>query len=186
MFILKYIQRENIFKKFFNARESLIEQFKKGDISKKEYIEESYYDIQRLNITPFKNVDSFEKAIYNYQYYNTMAKFYYLQANQIKKYGKHMEKYKEYLKSVDDFYYKKDQSTIKAIEVLDYWGMEAYYIQVSSDYLKKRLYEIIFKDHEEVILHSTSEWLLERLKREGIFKEGVRRSLIANYVNEKY
>jgi len=47
-------------------------------------LEEGYFDIQRLNITPFKVVDSFEKAIYNYQYYNTMAKYYYLQAHQIK------------------------------------------------------------------------------------------------------
>ncbi|MBM7616341.1 hypothetical protein JOC73_002923 [Alkaliphilus hydrothermalis] len=183
---MRYIPRENIFQKFFKARESLIQQFKKGDITKKEYIEEGYFEIQRLDITPFKVVDSFEKAIFNYQYYNTMAKYYYLQANQIKKYGKHMEKYKEFLKKVEDFYYKKDRSTMKAIEVLDYWGVEAYYIQVSSTYLKKKLYEIVFLDHKDVILHSTCQWLLDRLKEEGIFKEGVRKSLIPNYVNQKY
>ncbi|WP_026478736.1 DUF6648 family protein [Alkaliphilus transvaalensis] len=183
---MRYVPRENIFQKFFKARESLIEQFQKGDLSKKEYIEEGFYDIQRLEIKPFKIVDSFEKAIFNYQYYNTMAKYYYLQSNQIKKYGKHMEKYKEYLQKVDDFYYKKDRSTMKAIELLDFYGVEAYYIQVSSTYLKKKLFEIIFLDHKDVILHSTSQWLLERLQREGLFKEGVRKSLIANYVNEKY
>ncbi|GAB6087121.1 hypothetical protein JCM11672_23930 [Alkaliphilus crotonatoxidans] len=183
---MKYEPRENIFQLFFKAKEGLIQQFKKGDISKKEYIEEGFLDIQRLNIKPFKRVDSFEKAIFNYQYYNTMAKYYYLKANEIKAYGKHMEKYKEFLGLVDDYYYKKDRATLRAIEVLEYWGVEAYYIQVSSKHLKHKLYEIIFHDHKEVILHSTSQWLLNRLQQEGIFKEGIKRSLIENYVNEKY
>lgn len=183
---MKYIPRENIFQLFFNARESLIQQFKKGDITKKEYIEQGYADIQRLNIKPFKRIDSLEKAIFNYQYYNTMAKYFYLLANETKAYGKHMEKYKEFLGLVDDYYYKKDRATLRAIEVLEYWGVESYFIQVSSKHLKNKLYEIIFTDHKEVILHSTSQWLLKRLRDEGIFKEGIRRSLIENYVNEKY
>lgn len=183
---MRYEPRENIFEQFFKAREGLIQQFKKGDISKKEYIEEGFADIQRLKIKPFQRVDSFEKAIFNYQYYNTMAKYYYLQAKEIKNYGKHMEKSKEFTRLVDDYYYQKDKATLRAIEVLDYWGVEAYYIQVSSTFLKRKLYEIVFKDHEGVILHSTSLWLLKKLEEEGIFKEGVRKSLIENYVNEKY
>lgn len=183
---MKYSFRDNIFQRFFKEREGLIQQFKKGDISKKEYIEEGYYSLQRLDIKPFMRIDSFEKAIYNYQYYNTMAKFYYLRAQENKKYGKHPEEIKEMLKKVDEFYYKKDQATLKAVEMKDYYGVEAYYIQVTSQYLKRKLYEIVFDDHPEVILHSTSQWLLNRFQDEGIFSEGVRRSLIANYVNEKY
>lgn len=183
---MKYEPRTNIFEQFFKARESLIQQFKKGDITKREYIEEGYRDILRLEIKPFQRVDNFQKAIFNYQYYNTMAKYYYLQGNLIKEYGKHMEKYTEYMERVDHFYYKKDRSTLRAVELLDFLGTEAYYIQVSSKHLKRKLFEIIFYDYEGVILHSTSEWLQQRLEREGVFQPGVRKSLIENYVNEKY
>lgn len=183
---MAYMTRENIFDKFFKHRSGLIQQFKKGDITKKEYIEAGFAYIHQEGLKPFKNVDSFEKAMYNYQYFNTMAKYYYLKSNDIKLSSKHPELHKEYLEKVDYYYRKKDQTTVKAIELLDYYDVEAYYIQVHSSYLKKKLYEIQFLDYPDYILHSTSEWLLSRLKEEGIFKEGVRRSLIASYVNEKY
>ncbi|KAB3531622.1 hypothetical protein F8154_12570 [Alkaliphilus pronyensis] len=183
---MRYIPGENIFDKFFNERESLIEQFKKGDITKKEYIEEGYYIIKHMDIKPFKIVDNFQKAIFNYQYYNTMAKYFYLKANEIKKHGKHIEKSKELLKKVDNYYHKKDKATLRAVEIKDFLAVEVYHIQVKSNYLKRRLFEIIFKDHPEVILHSTSEWLLNRFKEEGIFNDKLKKSLISNYVNQKY
>ncbi|SET15770.1 hypothetical protein SAMN05660297_01532 [Natronincola peptidivorans] len=183
---MKYIPGENIFDKFFQQRQSLIQQFKKGDITKKEYIEESYGYIQRMKIKPFKRVDNFNKAIFNYQYYNMMAKYCYLQGKEIKKYDKHPEMHKEYLDKVNYYYHKKDQSTLKAIELLDFFDVEAYYIKVTSTNLKESLFEIIFKDYEQVVLHSKSQWLLDRLKEEGVFKEGIRKSLIENYINEKY
>ncbi|SCY26954.1 DUF6648 family protein [Alkaliphilus peptidifermentans] len=183
---MKYTHGENIFDKFFNEREALIEQFKKGDISKKEYIEEGYFTIKEMDIKPFKIIDNFDKAIFNYQYYNTMAKFFYLKANEIKKYGKHIEKSKELLQKVDEYYYKKDRATLKAVEIKEFYGVEVYYIQVKSEYLKRKLYEVIFDDHPGVILHSTSEWLLKRFKEENIFDEKLKKSLISNYVNQKY
>lgn len=183
---MKYTAGENIFDKFFQQRQSLIQQFKKGDISKKEYIEESYAYIQQNDIKPFKRVDNFNKAIYNYQFYNMMAKYCYLKSKEIKKYDKHLEIHKEYLEKVNYYYSKKDQSTLKAVELLDFYNVEAYYIKVTSSNLKENLFEVIFKDNEQVILHSRSEWLSERLKEEGVFKEGIKKSLIENYINEKY
>lgn len=137
---MKYILGENIFEKFFKQRKSLIQQFKKGDMTKKEYIEESYDYIRHMNITPFKRVDNFNKAIYNYQYYNMMAKYCFLRAREIKRYEKHPEIYKKYIDKVNYYYYKKDQTTLKAIELLDYFDVEAYYIKVTSDYLKNKLF----------------------------------------------
>ncbi|MCC5909953.1 MAG: hypothetical protein JJT76_05900 [Clostridiaceae bacterium] len=183
---MKYIQGENIFEKFFNQRESLIQQFKKGDITKKEYIEESYYYIKRMNIKPFRQVDNFNKAIFNYQYYNMMAKYCYLKAKEIRKYDKHPEIHKEYLDKVNNYYHKKDKTTLKAVELLDFYDVEVYYIKVTSSHLKDNLFEIIFKNHKDVILHSQSQWLLERFKDEGVFIDGVRKSLIENYINQRY
>lgn len=183
---MKYTSGENIFDDFSKQRQSLIQLFKKGDITKREYIEESYVYIQQMNIKPFKRVDNFNKAIYNYQFYNMMAKYSYLKAKEIKKYDKHPELYKEHLDKVNHYYYKKDRSTFKAIELLDFCNVEAYHIKVTSPNLKDSLFEIIFKDYEQVILHSKSQWLRERLKEEGVFKDGVKKSLIENYINEKY
>lgn len=183
---MKYTAGENIFDKFYQQRQSLIHQFKKGDITKKEYIEESYAYIQQMQIRPFKRVDNFDKSIYNYQYYNMMAKYSYLKAKELKKHDKHPEIYREYLEKVNYYYHKKDLSTLKAIEILDFYGVEAYYIKVNSSNLKDSLFEIVFKNYEQVILHSKSQWLLERLKEEGVFKEGIRKSLIENYINQKY
>lgn len=183
---MRYIVGENIFEKFFKQRESLIQQFKKGDMTKKEYIEESYSYIQVMNITPFKRVDNFNKAIYNYQYYNMMAKYCFLKAREIKRYDKHPEIHEKYMDRVNYYYHKKDQTTLRAVEILDYFDVEAYYIKVTSDYLKDRLFEIIFKDYKDIILHSKSQWLQNRLEEEGVFKEGIRKSLIENYINEKY
>lgn len=183
---MKYVIGENKFDKFFKQRESLILQFKKGDMTKKEYIEESYNYIKYMDITPFKIVDNFNKAIYNYQYYNMMAKYSYLKAREVRRYNEHAEFYREYIEKANYYYYKKDKNTLKAIQILDFYDVEAYYVKVTSDYLKDKLFEIIFTDYEDIILHSKSEWLLKRLKEEGVFKEGIRKSLIENYINEKY
>ncbi|AOY78094.1 DUF6648 family protein [Clostridium formicaceticum] len=183
---MKYVEGENIFEKFFQQRQSLIQQFRKGDITKKEYIEEGYAYIKRMNIQPFKRVDNFNKAIYNYQYYNSMAKYCYLKAKEIKKYDKHPEMHKDYLDKVNYYYHKKDQSTLKAVELLDFYDVEAYYIKVTSTHLKENLFEVVFKDYEDIILHSRSQSLLNRLQEEGVFKEGIRTSLIENYINAKY
>lgn len=186
MLKLRYIHGENLFEKFSNHREALIEQFKKGDISKKEFIEQNYSFIQRMNIKPFKNVDNFDKAIFNYQYYNMMAKYCFLQAKQMRKNDKHTDLTNDLMDKVNYNYRKKDDSTLKAIELLNYTNVEAYYIKVSSENLKKQLFEVTFKDYPKIILHSRNQWLVNRLRDEMVFKEGVRRSLIDNYINEKY
>ena len=183
---MKYIPGENIFEKFREQRKALILLLRNGDITKKEYIEESYIYLKQMDIKPFKIVDNFEKAVYNYQYYNIMAKHSNLQAKEIRKYGKHEEKYKEFLEKVRYYYHKKNKITLKAIELLDFYNVEAYYIKVKSDKLKNKLFEIIFYDYDDVVFHSKSKWLADKLKQEGIFKDEVKHSIVSSYVNEKY
>lgn len=186
MLNLKYIPNENIFNKFSAHREALIEQFKKGDLSKKEFIEESYGYISRMKLKAYKNVDSFEKAIFNYQYFNMMAKYSYLQSKEMKQNDKHEEIVRDLINKVNYFYRKKDHNTLKAIELLNFINVEAYYIKVSSPNLKENLFEVIFNDYPQIILHSRNPGLVIRLREERVFKEGVRKSLIDNYINEKY
>ena len=64
--------------------------------------------------------------------------------------------------------------------------MEAYFIKVESKYLKDKLYEIVLLDYDEAIFHSKSLWLLNILKEKGVFIEGKKKSLIDEYINERY
>ncbi|SFH56904.1 hypothetical protein SAMN05192551_101565 [Tindallia magadiensis] len=183
---MQYIPGENIFEKFFAQRESLIFQYKKGDLNKREYIEESHAYLVNQDVKPFKNVDAFEKAVFNYQYYNIMAKYFHMKSETLKTSAKHPELAKQYSEKRDKHYHLKDKMTLRAVELKDYYDLEAYYIKVSSVQLKKVLYEIIFHEHPDVVFHSKSRWLRERLEREGVFSNTTKRSVIEQYVNEKY
>jgi len=178
--------RKTTFDRFFEERESLIYKFTKGDISKKEFIEEHYFFIARLNLKPFQRIDSFEKGIYNYQYYNALAKYDKLRAKDKKLAEKHPELIKGILDNVKTAYRNKDDSIIKLLRFLKYENIEAYFIKAKSDYLDNKLFEIILHDYDGVILHSINRGLLEELKREGVFQEIRKKSKIDEYVNKKY
>ena len=64
----------NQIQKYFRYRQSLIDQYKKGDMTKREYLQMNYDAVINNGINPFKNIDTVEKALYNYQYYNALAK----------------------------------------------------------------------------------------------------------------
>ena len=66
----------NAIQKYFKYRQSLIDQYLKGDMTKREYLAKNYETVLNNDIGPFKNTDTVEKALYNYQYYNAMAKQY--------------------------------------------------------------------------------------------------------------
>ncbi len=183
---MEYIKRESIFDKFFNHRDSLIMQYKNGDITKREYISLNVDFIHQMNIKPFTKIDSFEKGMYNYQYYNMLAKYYYMEAQNMNKYEEHRKYVKSFLDEGYFYYKQKDKSTLKLLKYLKFKDMEAYYIKVKSESLQGKLYEINLKNYEKAILHSKSFRLRDILKEEGIFIEGLKKSLIDDYVNVKY
>lgn len=179
--------QEDVFDKFFTHRDYLIIQFANGDISKREFIEEHYDFIQSLKLKPFKHgIDSFEKGIYNYQYYNMVAKYCYMRAKDKSLLEKHPEEARQFWEMGNYNYNQKDKSTLKLLEHLNFENVEAYFIKVNSKTLKNKLYEIVLTDYESIILHSKSKHMLRRLKEEGVFKRGIRKSLIDGYINSKY
>lgn len=180
------VVRKSKFDRFFENREALIIQFKMGDMTKREYLETSFNFITALDLKPFKKIDNFKKGMFNYQYYNMLAKYNYMRALDIKNGGKHPELYKQLIDKTNFFYHKKDQATAALLEIVEYRNVEAYYIKVRSGYLKDRLYEIVLKDYENTVFHSRSKWLMDILIREKIFLEGTRRSVIDDYINERY
>jgi len=173
----------NKFEQFLYNRQSLIEQYKKGDLTKEEFIEANYRCINALGIKPFQRIDNVKKAIYNYQYYNVLAKYYQKRAHDL---SKKYESREDFIELADYYYSKKDRVTEKLLKLLDFSGIEAYYVKVKSPNLKKKLYEIVLKDYDNVILHSKSETILNLLIRENAFTSEERRSLVDSYINQKY
>lgn len=179
--------QETTFDKFFSNRASLIHQFKKGDISKKEYIEEQYAFIIRLNLKPFiYRIDSFEKGLYNYQYYNVKAKYSSMKSKDKKIIEKHPDVVRKYTEDMQYFYRKKDETILKLLRYLDYYNVEAYFIKAKSTALNGRLFEIVLKDYDDTVLHSINTGVLNELREEGVFLEERKKSIIDQYVNERY
>ncbi len=171
----------NALQKYFDYRQALIDQYAKGDLTKKEYLNKNLDAVLALKDEPFKRVDSVEKGLFNYQFFNAMAKDACMEA---KKYYDKDFCY-VYTEQMDYYYDRKDGATMKILELLDFRDVESYFIKVKSKELKNRLFEIILKERN-MILHSTSEAILNRLREENCFSEGVRKSLIDGYINHKY
>ena len=152
-------------------------------MTKREYLQANYEAVvYNPEISPFKNVDTVEKGLYNYQYYNALAKE--MKSLSTQK-NIEWEMKKDYLERSNHYYAKKDQATKKVLDLLDYQNVTAYMIKVKSKYLKGRLFEIVL-DQNQMILHSTNTVILNKLKEEGVFLEGSKRSLIDQYINQRY
>lgn len=172
----------NAIQKYFRYRQSLIDQYDKGDLTKREYLQKNYDAVVYGNIGPFTNMDTLEKALFNYQYYNALAKE---QKSISTTRDMDYELKRDYLSQSNYYYSKKDRATLAVLRMLDYKGTEAYFVKVRSKYLKNKLFEISIPE-ENIILHSTSALILQCLREEGVFSEGTRISVIDEYVNHRY
>ena len=61
---------------FFKKRNDLILELSEGKIDKISFLEKNYELIQNLNMKPLLNISTLEEGMYNYQYYNILAKFF--------------------------------------------------------------------------------------------------------------
>ncbi len=192
---------QNKFEKFLRHRQSLLYQYKMGDLTKNEFIEENFYTIESLGIKPFKRIDNIKKAIYNYQYYNVLAKFYYRQAKEFPPGSKQKS---NYLSQSNDYYFEKDNVTMTLLKLLDYKNVDAYFVKVRSKKLKNKLFEIVIHDpdalmeintlstqyggmeSDDLILHSKNPLILKHLQNEGVFHDEKKKSLTDSYINQKY
>ena len=171
----------NAIQKYFKYRQSLIDQYIKGDMTKREYLQKNYEAVVYGNIGPFTNMDTVDKALFNYQYYNALAKE---QKSISTTRDLDYELKRDYMEQSNFYYHKKDRATLAVLRMLDYKNTEAYFVKVQSKYLKGKLFEIVIE--EDIILHSTSSLILKCLREEGVFYEENRKSLIDDYVNRRY
>ncbi len=180
------IKTGSVFEDFFKHRDFLIIKYKDGEMTKREFLEANYDSVQKIKIEPFSRVNSYEKGMYNYQYYNVLAKYYNMMSKEVKDDKNFEDKYNEYKEKSNFYYGQKDQSTLQLLKHLKFKDVEGYFINVESKFLNNKLYEIVLTNYEFAILHSKSRWLLRVLREERVFKEMKKKSLIDNYINEKY
>lgn len=172
----------NALQKYFHYRKALIDQYIKGDMSKREYLDKNLDAVMALNIKPFKNVDNIDKGLFNYQYYNALAKEAKINSMGYSDYEIH----KLYSEKSNYYYSQKDKATLKVLQLMNFTGIHAYFIRVKSKELKNRLFEIVLDDNSNMILHSSNEFILKRLKDEGVFENKVKTSIIDGYINQRY
>jgi len=171
----------NKIQKYFEYRQSLIEQYLMGDMTKSEYLARNFDAVLGLRREPFKYLDNIDKCLFNYQYFNAYAK----DAKMLATSEKNPKTKEQYLREVDYYYLKKDAATLKALELLDFNGVSAYFIKVKSKHMKLRLFEVKLNE-PNTILHSMNENILVRLRREGVFEDGTRVSHADMYINQRY
>lgn len=169
---------------FFRNRDELIDKYATGRMSKTAYVEENYEFIMGLNLSPFKDLKDYKQCIYNYQYYNILAKYANLQAQECEIFD---PKGSEAYKAQEFEYYKyKDQATLGLLELVDFDQVEAYFMNMQSNRLCGKLFEVVFKDYRRAIFHSMNPKILKLLRQHKVFSPVYKDSAIDAYVNSVY
>ncbi len=171
-------------KAFEAHRTLLIGRLEKGEIDKTSFIQFNHEYFDQTDHEPCEDAPSVEQCLYNYQYYNTQAKYAKMQSMLLK--------YKDpfvavdFRKQAEKIYRIKERVTEEMIEICKGQDIEAYYIKISSKSLKGKIFEIVFKELDQVILHSMDERVKKRLIKMNCFDNRVKKSIIDEYINSLY
>lgn len=151
-------------------------------ITKTEFNNKNNEIFLKINLRPFTVLDSFDKALFNYNYYNSKAKVY-LQNYLEQKKNKNDKKAKIALNNMNNNYYHKDLSIMAMINFEKAENIEAYFIKMHSKNLASEIYEINFTNRERIILHTKNKEIKELLIKNKCFNPDKRSSLIESYIN---
>lgn len=176
---IKMTTEKEIIENFIYHRDRLIEKLDSGDLDKRSFLDENAKLIQNLSMKPFSPIDSIEKGLYNYHYYNVLAKKYNDLGNMTR--GR---KQKYNYNKRDNYYCEKDKSLKAMLTIKDYKNTRAYYIKLHSIRLKNCIFEVVFTDQKYAIFHSKNLKILQDLKEKSVFMEKPEKSLIDTYVNK--
>ena len=186
------------YEQFLQHRQSLLIQYRMGDLSKGEFIMESYHHLEQQDIHPFERIDNVRKAIYNYHYFNVRAKYWQRLAASSRIPEQERQSYHQ---AANEEYRLKDHATLRLMRLIDYKGVEAYPVIVRSKKLKDSLIEIVLTDPDvlmdisaiqpmeaavdgaDLVLHTRSTLIANLLRENGVFHEQKRHSLTGHYIN---
>jgi len=176
---------ENIkFKEFEKNRDNLIDKLESGEIDKTEFIVANHEFFIANNMEPYEEIVDFSEGLYNYQYYNTMAKYLKMKSKELK--------YKdpfvafEHKKEAYKYYHKKERVTRKLVDLYGDGKLEAYYIDIDSKSLQGNLFEIVFLEYDRVVLHSKDKVVYNKINSMKKFNKKYKKSVIDEYINSLY
>lgn len=170
---------------FYKNRDIMIDALEAGTVDKTAFFEENLAYLKEIGFQPIAIEDlDFDGAVVHYQYFNLMAKYNFMEEeakmfNQPSQAKKHHD-------IGHDFYTKKDQVTMRFLELTQYKGIRAYYITMQSKSLEGQLFEIVFVNESRIVLHSKDKRILYRLTSAGVFDDQIQPSTIHEYVNTRY
>lgn len=173
-------------KLFETFRKESIDLLEESKVDKETFLATNLAFLEKLNLKPFTNIKSISQALYNYHYYNLLAKKSNLDAQKIIHNTKKKKQYVKNINQRENYYYLKDMATLRLLELLNYEYIESYYIILKSTRLKGEIFEIHVKCLNQTILHSKSKVILQNLRDHDVFIEEERQSLIDSYVNKTY
>lgn len=168
---------------FFKKRNELIEKLSNKEIDKISFLEKNYELIQNLNMKPLLNISTIQEGMYNYQYYNILAKYFKQKSTLYSNNKKKQKKYNENIIKSNNYYAEKDKQLMKIVELADIENMESYFVEMHSKRLNESLFEIVLNNIDFAIFHSMNLEILTLLKKKNCFLEITKKSKIDEYVN---
>lgn len=177
------LEKLNSFNKW---RKDSIDLLSDKKIGKQEFLELNYEFLKKLDLKPFSYMSTALEAVYNYQYYNIMAKRSNTKALKIANKSRKKKQYKQYINNRENFYYLKDLASKRLLELVNYENTEAYFISLRSKRLTGKIFEIVISNYDKIILHSKNEEILKSLIDKKCFSTESRKSKIDSYVNKSY
>lgn len=171
---------------FIEGRNRLIDALEAGALGKSAYLEAQDEALMALGVVPRSGgpLSSLEEGLFNYQYYNTLAKRERIRCKDEE--FRNPEQARRHRQEADRCYARKDRETVRLLEWLAYRDVEAYYIDTPARYLRGRLIEIVALKEHRAVFHTADEAILNRLVRAGVFLEGARPSVIRSYIEADY
>lgn len=183
----KMFETENkILKSFLKERELIIDKLSKEEIDKREFLIENFEIIKKFNIKPFNKLNTVNKCLYNYQYYNILAKYYKFQLDSIPNRKKICSRGRLCKCNINNYYIEKDKATFAMLNILGKEDLVSYPLILNSSRLNLKLIEIILLNYDKIILHTISNDIKNELIKKGVFSFSPRESKINHYVNASY
>lgn len=168
---------------FFEKRNELIKDLSLGKIDKILFLEKNYNLIKDLNMKPLLNISSIKEGMYNYQYYNILAKYFRQKASLYSNNKKFKKKYTENMNKSNNYYIEKDKQLFEIIKLSKSSDLESYFVKMHSKKLNNNLFEIVLKNTDFAIFHSINVKILNLLKERCVFLNEIKESKIDKYVN---
>ncbi len=164
---------------FVVRRTALIEELTEGKLNKRSFLDANYELTKRMR--PFVHPNSPEECLYNYHYYNALAKVEKTRA----RFSSRTRFVKRFEDTARNYYCEKDKATMRMLDFFDADKVCAYPIQTSSQSLDGKLIEILFP-MPYVVFHTCDAEIRDRLQNAGVLENASKESTISSYVNALY